>query len=235
MVLEATDLNTFYGLSHILFDVSLKAEKGETVCLLGRNGAGKTTTLRSIIGLTPPRTGSVKVHGRDVTGWSTHKISRLGVGFVPEDRRIFPQHTVLENLQVAERGPTTNGGHAWDTARVYRFFPKLETLQHRTGGSLSGGEQQMLTIARTLMGNPDVVLIDEPSEGLAPAIVDTLADQMMELKKEGVTILLSEQNFEFAMYLADRAYIIERGRIQWQGTPDELRAHDDVRQRYLAV
>ncbi|HEX7788100.1 MAG TPA: ABC transporter ATP-binding protein [Methylomirabilota bacterium] len=219
-----------YGLSRVLHGVSLTARAGEVVSLLGRNGAGKSTTLKSIVGLVEVTGGVVRFDGREITRRPTHEISRLGVGYVPEDRRIFGDLTVEENLTVGKKGDGV-----WTAARVYRFFPKLAELAGRRAGSLSGGEQQMLTVARTLMGNPRLLLLDEPSEGLAPVIVRALADQIVALKQEGLTILLSEQNLKFAARLADRAYIIEKGQIRFDGPMATLMADEELRRKYLTV
>ena len=219
-----------YGLSRVLHGVSLEARAGEVVSLLGRNGAGKSTTLKAIMSLVEITSGAVRFDGRDITRTPTHEISRLGVGYVPEDRRIFGDLTVQENLIVGEKG---SGG--WTTARVYAFFPKLGEMARRRAGSLSGGEQQMLTVARTLMGNPRVLLLDEPSEGLAPVVVRALGEQIAALKREGLTIVLSEQNLKFAARLADRAYIIERGLIRFGGAMADLLADEALRRAYLTV
>jgi branched-chain amino acid transport system ATP-binding protein len=216
----------------VLFGVSLEVGRGECVCLLGRNGVGKTTTMRSIIGLTPPRRGRVVWKGREVTGRPPYQIARAGIGFIPEDRRIFADLTVWENLNVASRGGR-NGG--WTVERVFSLFPKLRELVDRQGGFLSGGEQQMLTIARTLMGNPELLLLDEPSEGLAPLVVDHLKEQIARLKQDGLTILLAEQNVRFSLDLADRVYILEKGHIRFEGTAREVRDNDTIRQQYLAL
>jgi branched-chain amino acid transport system ATP-binding protein len=228
--LELEAVEAGYGPSRVLHGVSLTARAGEVVSLLGRNGAGKSTTLKAIVGLVAVTAGSVRFEGRDITRRPTHEISRLGVGYVPEDRRIFGDLTVAENLMVGAKGPG-----AWTTAQVYRFFPKLAELAGRRGGSLSGGEQQMLTVARTLMGNPRVLLLDEPSEGLAPVIVRALGEQIAALKREGLTILLSEQNLRFAARLADRAYIIEKGEIRFGGPMATLMEDEGLRRRYLTV
>jgi branched-chain amino acid transport system ATP-binding protein len=231
-VLVVEDIYTFYGLSQVLFGVSLEVGRGECVCLLGRNGVGKTTTMRSIIGLTPPRRGRVVWKGRDVAGRAPYQIARAGIGFIPEDRRIFADLTVWENLDVASRGGQ-NGG--WTVERVFDLFPKLRELVDRQGGFLSGGEQQMLTIARTLMGNPELLLLDEPSEGLAPLVVDHLKEQIARLKQDGLTILLAEQNVGFSLDLADRVYILEKGHIRFEGSAREVRDNDAIRQQYLAL
>ncbi len=233
MLLEVQAINTFYGLSHILFDVSLQVDRGEVVVLLGRNGAGKTTTMRSVMGLTPPKSGKVIFNGNDITGMAPYKVARLGIGFVPEDRRIFPDLTVKANLDVGVRKSKVRT--AWTIERIYQLFPRLKELANRRGGNLSGGEQQMLTIARTLMGSPDLILLDEPSEGLAPIIVKGLGDFIDLLKREGTTVLLSEQNVKFSLKHSDRAYIVDNGHIKYQGTITDLEQNDDVKKRYLAV
>ena len=229
-MLELQAVEGGYGLSRVLHGVTLRAAAGEVVSLLGRNGAGKSTTLKSIVGLVEVTAGHVRFDGRDITRRPTHEISRLGVGYVPEERRIFGDLTVAENLLVGEKGEGP-----WGAARVYEFFPKLGELAGRRAGSLSGGEQQMLTVARTLMGNPRVLLLDEPSEGLAPVIVRALGDQIAALKREGLTILLSEQNLKFAARLADRAYIIEKGQVRFDGSMAALMADEALRRKYLTV
>jgi branched-chain amino acid transport system ATP-binding protein len=234
MVLDVTGIHTYYGSSHVLQEVTLHVAEGEVVCLLGRNGAGKTTTLRTIMGLTPPRSGSVKVLGQEVAGWPPHGIARLGIGFVPEDRRVYPDLTVRENLRVVQRR-RGGAGSDWTVERVYELFPVLARLDGRKGGHLSGGEQQMLTIGRTLMTNPLLLLLDEPAEGLSPLVVQALAEQIRRLKREGMTILLSEQNLRFATHLSDRAYVIEKGAIRYEGTVEELRRNEAVMHRYLMV
>ena len=231
-ILAVKDLYTAYGLSQVLFGVSLEVRRGECVCLLGRNGVGKTTTMRSIIGLTPPSRGRVVWKGREITGRAPYRIARAGIGFIPEDRRIFADLTVWENLDVAAR---TSRAAAWTVERVCDLFPKLRELMTRQGGFLSGGEQQMLTIARTLMGNPELLLLDEPSEGLAPLVVEHLKQQIARLKADGLTILLAEQNVEFSLDLADRVYVLEKGHIRYQGTAREFRANDAIRHQYLAL
>ena len=233
-MLVVENVNTLYGKAHILFDVGLDVRAGEVVVLLGRNGAGKSTTLKSIIGLAPARSGSVRFAGRDIGRLQPHEIARLGLGYVPEDRRIFTDLSVLENLEVG-RQPARPGVATWNFERIGRLFPNLAQMPDRLGGRMSGGEQQMLTIARTLMGNPNCILLDEPSEGVAPVIVDQMAEAIRELKSQGVAILLSEQNLRFAQEVADRAYIIEKGRIRFSGTMAELDANDDVRAQYLAI
>jgi len=232
-LLEAHALHTAYGLSRVLFGVSIDVAAGECVCLLGRNGVGKSTTMRSIMGLTPPQSGRVVFRGVDITGWAPYRVARAGIGFVPEDRRIFADLTVWENLDVARRTARGNGGFTLE--RVFDLFPKLRELTSRQGGHLSGGEQQMLTIARTLMGNPELLLLDEPSEGLAPIVVDHLRDQIARLKREGLTILLAEQNTEFSLELADRVYVLEKGSIRFSGPAARLRDDAALRQELLAL
>jgi branched-chain amino acid transport system ATP-binding protein len=224
------EVHAAYGLSRVLHGVSLGAEAGEVVSLLGRNGAGKSTTLKSIMGLVEVAGGSIRLGERDITRLPTHQIAALGIGYVPEDRRIFGDLTVEENLRVGEKG-----GGRWSTARVYEFFPRLAEMARRRGGSLSGGEQQMLTMARTLMGNPRLLLLDEPSEGLAPVVVKALGEHIAALKREGLTILLSEQNLKFAARLADRAYIIEKGQIRFEGPMQRLLSDESLRRAYLTV
>jgi branched-chain amino acid transport system ATP-binding protein len=229
-VLELSQVHAAYGLSRVLHGVSLTAEAGEVVSLLGRNGAGKSSTLKAVVGLIDVMGGDIRLDGRDLRGLPTHEISRLGVGWVPEDRRIFSDLTVEENLRVGAKGDGP-----WTTARVYALFPKLAELARRRAGSLSGGEQQMLTVARTLMGNPRIVLLDEPSEGLAPVVVRALGEQIAALKREGLAILLSEQNLRFAARLADRAYVIEKGEIRWEGPIARLMADEAVRRAHLSI
>jgi branched-chain amino acid transport system ATP-binding protein len=231
-ILAVEDIHTAYGLSRVLFGVSLRVAPGECVCLLGRNGVGKTTTMRSIMGLTPPTSGRVVWKGRDITREAPFRAAGLGIGFVPEDRRIFSDLTVWENLDVAERRTRPDG---FTTERVFDLFPALRQLRDRPGGFLSGGEQQMLTIARTLMGNPELLLLDEPSEGLAPLVVDHLQEQIGRLKADGLTILLAEQNVDFSLDLADRVYVLEKGHIRYEGTSREFRENASIRQQYLAL
>lgn len=236
MVLEVKGINTFYGLSHILFDVSLGIDQGETVCLLGRNGVGKTTSLRSIMGLTPPRSGSIKFQGQEIKGKQPFEICHLGVGFVPEDRIIFPDLTVRENLEIAvKKSQKGKNIESWTIEKVHRLFPILQERDKQWGGTLSGGEQQMLTIARTLMGNPRLLLLDEPSEGLAPLVVRAIGEQILALRKEGMTILLSEQNSSFALKVSERAYILEKGQVTWEGKTSELRENPEIMKTYLGV
>ena len=221
-LLELEDVHTAYGLSRVLFGISLHVNEGECVCLLGRNGVGKTTTLRSVMGLTPPNAGHVRFRSRDITGWAPYRIARAGIGFVPEDRRVFAELSVWENLEVAERAAARPGRFTIDG--VFRLFPVLRELRNRQGGLLSGGEQQMLTIARTLMGNPDVLLLDEPSEGLAPLVVKALLAQIGELKTQGLTILLAEQGVEFSLALADRVYVLEKVAVRCTGAAATLKS-----------
>jgi branched-chain amino acid transport system ATP-binding protein len=233
-MLAIAGLNTFYGRAHILFDVSLDANAGEVVVLLGRNGAGKSTTLKSVIGLVRPASGRIVFDGSEIAGEAPFRIARRGLGYVPEDRRIFTDLTVAENLEVGRR-TTRNDVHGWTEERIFRLFPVLGRMRDRPGGRMSGGEQQMLTIARTLMGNPRLVLLDEPSEGLAPVIVDQLAATIVELKRSGLAILLCEQNLHFAALVADRAYIIEKGAIRHEARMDALLADEPTRRAYLSV
>ena len=233
-VLEARDLHTYYGGAHILADLSFVLNDGEVVVLLGRNGAGKTTTLKSVMGLVPMRAGRVMLEGADITGREPHVIARAGMGYVPEDRRIFGDLTVMENLEVG-RQPERAGTPAWTPERLFGMFPNLAEMRTRPAGRMSGGEQQMLTVARTLMGNPKVLLLDEPSEGLAPVIVDQMAATIQALKAEGLSILLSEQNLHFATAVSDRAHIVEKGRIRYEGGMDALAADAEVRNTYLTV
>jgi branched-chain amino acid transport system ATP-binding protein len=232
-LLEVHDIHTAYGLSRVLFGVSLQIAAGECVCLLGRNGVGKTTTIRSIMGLTRPTSGRVVWKGQDIAGWPPHRIARAGIGFVPEDRRVFAELSVWENLDVAQRACERSG--PWTVARVYEVFPKLQELAKRQAGFLSGGEQQMLTIGRTLMCNPELLLLDEPSEGLAPMVVDRLLEQVAALKDQGLTILLAEQGVEFSLRIADRVYVLEKGAVRHSGPAAELREDEALRQRLLAL
>jgi branched-chain amino acid transport system ATP-binding protein len=231
-MLELRGVHAYYGRSHVLYGVTLTARQGEVVSLLGRNGAGKSTTLKALMGLVRVTDGDILFGGAPIRRRPTHEISRLGIGFVPEDRRIFSDLTVLENLRVGER---RDGWTAWTVERVFGLFPRLGALADHRGGSLSGGEQQMLTIARTLMTGPRLLLLDEPSEGLAPVVVRTLADSIALLKREGLTILLSEQNLKFARRVADRAYIVEKGQIKFEGAFAELDADEPTRRAYLSV
>ena len=232
-MLEVEGIHTFYGLSHILFGVSLRVEPGEVVCLLGRNGAGKTTTMKSIMGLTPPERGSIRFRDEEITGMQPYLLARKGISYVPDDRRIFADLTVRENLEIAARKAV--GTEGWDMERIYELFPALKDIESRKGGCLSGGEQKMLAIARALMGNPELLLLDEPTEGLAPVLVYALEDQIKKLKKVGLTVLLAEQNVRSALRLSDHGYIIDNGQIRYQGSVGELRENEEVRKKYLLV
>lgn len=234
MILVVNHIYTAYGLSQVLFGVSLEVDMGEIVSLLGRNGVGKTTTLRSIMGLTPPSSGSIQWKGEEIVGKPPYEIARLGIGFVPEDRRIFSDLTVWENLDVAIK-PHPKKGNAWTIERIFELFPALKPIQNRRGGFLSGGEQQMLTIARTLMGNPELLLLDEPSEGLAPLVVKQLGEQIQKLKHEEMTILLCEQNARFSLDLSDRLYILEKGEIRYQGKVADFRKDEEAYKTYLVL
>jgi branched-chain amino acid transport system ATP-binding protein len=233
-MLSVSGLAADYGRAHILEDVALEVAAGEVVVLLGRNGAGKSTTMKAIMGLVPPSAGRIEFAGAGIAGRPPFEIARLGLGYVPEERRIFTELTVLENLEVGRR-PAPPGFEPWTPARLFALFPSLGRMQDRPGGRMSGGEQQMLTIARTLMGNPQLILLDEPSEGLAPVVVERMAEAIGALKASGLGILLSEQNLHFARGVSDRATIIEKGRIRWSGTIPELLAADGVREQYLSV
>ncbi|MBN8978535.1 MAG: ABC transporter ATP-binding protein [Rhizobiales bacterium] len=234
MKLSVSALNSYYGPAHILFDVDLEVGAGEVVALLGRNGAGKSTTFRSLVGLVAHREGRITFEGHDISKAPTHAIGRAGLGYVPEERRIFTDLTVEENLEVG-RQPARAGAPQWSREKLFTLFPNLAEMRHRAGGRMSGGEQQMLTIARTLMGNPSLVLLDEPSEGLSPKIVEQMAYAILTMKKEGLSILLSEQNLHFARLISDRSYIIERGRICFSGTMADLDARPDIRDAHLAM
>jgi branched-chain amino acid transport system ATP-binding protein len=233
-MLEVQNLDSYYGRAHVLQSVSFTLARGEVMVLLGRNGAGKSTTMKSLIGLVRPRGGSIVFQGRNIAGWEPHRIARLGMGYVPEERRIFSDLTVRENLEVGRRPPRENLP-PWTEERLFALFPNLGRMRDRPGGRMSGGEQQMLTIARTLMGNPSLILLDEPSEGLSPLIVEQMAEAVRALKAAGVTVLLAEQNFHFAAHVADRAAVIETGRIVWSGTMAALLADETVRAAHLQV
>ncbi len=233
-MLEVQQLCAWYGKAQILFDVSLRVGAGECVALMGRNGAGKSTTMKALMGLLAQRSGRVSFEGREVSRLASHSISRLGLGWVPEDRRIFTDLSVRENLEVGRQPPRT-GAPAWTIEKLTDLFPNLATMLERPGGRTSGGEQQMLTIARTLMGNPRLILLDEPSEGVAPLIVEQLARMMVSLKARGLSILLSEQNIHFARLVSDRAVVLEKGQVQFTGTMQELMANDTVQRTYLSV
>ena len=233
-MLEVSRVNSAYGRAHILYDLSLSAERGEVVVLLGRNGAGKSTTLKTLIGLVRPLAGEIRFGGRRIEQLEPYRIARLGLGYVPEDRRIFTDLSVMENLEVGRQAPRA-GAPRWTPEKLFQLFPNLAGMRERPGAHMSGGEQQMLTIARTLMGNPAAILLDEPSEGLAPVIVEQMVKTILELKQEGLCVLLSEQNLHFANLVADRAYIIEKGHIRYQGTMAELAADEQIRAAYLSV
>jgi branched-chain amino acid transport system ATP-binding protein len=235
MLLEIKDLDTFYEQSHILQRVSLEIERGEIVCLLGRNGVGKTTTLKSIIGWVKPRSGQVLFKGEDIVRLPPYIIARMGIGYVPEDRRIFPTLTLRENLLMGIKPNDKRNGDRWTIEKVYKYFPALEARDRQKGGHLSGGEQQMLTIARTLMGNPELLLIDEPTEGLAPKIVETVEQIIQDIHRHGISILLVEQNVNVALRLAERIYVISKGSIVFRGTCKEFKEAQEVWKRYLEV
>lgn len=233
-MLSLVDINSYYGKAHILSDLSFDISAGEVVALLGRNGAGKTTTMKSIMQLVRPRQGSVRFLDAEITRWAPHRVAKAGLGYVPEERRIFTDLTILENLEVG-RQPSRAGVPEWTHEMLFELFPNLAERRHNRGKALSGGEQQMLTIARTLMGNPKLLLLDEPSEGIAPVIVEQMAETIQRLKREGLTVLLSEQNLHFAKLVADRAVIIEGGTTRFEGTFEELEASPDIRDAYLSV
>jgi branched-chain amino acid transport system ATP-binding protein len=232
-MLEVEQIHTFYGLSHILFGVSLSIEAGKVVCLLGRNGAGKSTTLKSIIGITPPKRGSIRFKDAEIAGKQPFMLVRMGIGYVPDDRRIFADLTVEDNLEIAERKAGDVQG--WDKDRIYGIFPVLKSIASRSGGCLSGGEQKMLAIARALMGNPEILLLDEPTEGLAPLLVRAIEKQVSVLKTTGLTVLLAEQNVRTTLTLSDYGYIIDNGTIRYHGTVEELKENEDIRKKYLLI
>ena len=231
-MLEVKEIHTYYGTSHILFGISFNVKEGEAVCLLGRNGAGKTTTFRSIIGLTPPKKGSIKFRDKEIIGKPPYRIAKMGIGFVPDTRRIFPDLTVRQNIMVARREKEKA---VWNLETIYALFPKLRELDTHMGTQLSGGEQQMLTVARTLMTNPELLLLDEPGEGLAPLVIQAMKEQLGEIKKLGITMLICEHNVGLATALSDRGYVIDKGTIRYQGTIEDLRKNEDVRKKYLMV
>ena len=239
LLLTVRGLRAWYAAAQILFDVNLEVRRGEVVALMGRNGAGKSTTLKALMGLVPRREGGLSFMGHDLSRADPHRCARLGMGFVPEDRRIFTDLTVMENLEVGRqpprRWPDGVAAPEWTPEKLFKLFPNLGEMPQRPGGRMSGGEQQMLTVARTLMGNPFLVLLDEPSEGVAPVIVEQMAQTILELKSQGVSILLSEQNLQFAQLVSDRAYVLERGQIHYAASMDELTANDAVRRAYLSV
>ncbi|WP_439596393.1 ABC transporter ATP-binding protein [Falsiroseomonas sp.] len=233
-VLEVSGVTAGYGPAEVLFGVDLTLERGEVAALMGRNGAGKSTTMKAVMGMLPPRAGQVRFAGQDITGWPPFRIARAGLGYVPEDRRIFTDLTVAENLEVGRRA-AQGGRAAWTAERLYEIFPNLAEMRGRRAAAMSGGEQQMLTIARTLMGNPEAVLLDEPSEGLAPVIVELMAEAVLRMKAQGLAVLLSEQNLDFAAAVSDRAYVIEKGGIRFAGSMAALEADEQIRITYLTV
>lgn len=230
-MLKLDKIHTYYGVSHILTGISLEVNEGEVVCLLGRNGAGKSTTMRSIMGLTPPRKGSIHFKGKPITGVKPYQIARAGIGYVPDDRRVYADLTVRDNLEIIkiDRGQAST----WNIDNVFEIFPVLKQIESRKAGFLSGGEQQMLTIARALMTNPELLLLDEPTEGLAPLVVKVLEEQIAAVKDKGITVLLAEQNQQVALRLSDRGYIIDNGAIQYEGTIEALKKDEDIRKKYL--
>ncbi|MDD0840330.1 ABC transporter ATP-binding protein [Curvibacter sp. HBC61] len=238
-LLQAKGLAAWYGAAQILYDVDLEVRRGEVVALMGRNGAGKSTTLKALMGMLAKRRGQITFMGHDLSRSEPHTAARLGLGFVPEDRRIFTDLSVTENLAVGRqpprRWPDGSAAPEWTPERLFKLFPNLGEMQQRPGGRMSGGEQQMLTVARTLMGNPYLVLLDEPSEGVAPVIVEQMAHMILELKSQGVSILLSEQNMHFAELVSDRAYVLEKGQIRYQASMAELAENEAVRRAYLSV
>jgi branched-chain amino acid transport system ATP-binding protein len=233
-IIEVDAIDVYYGTSQILFGVSISVTEGQTMALLGRNGAGKSTTLKAIAGIAPPSRGAVRVLGRQLQGRKPHVIARAGLGYVPEDRQIFPEHTVEDNLIIAAK-KGSEGQDYWNVARIYEMFPLLVPLKERMAGNLSGGEQQMLTIARTLMGNPTGLLLDEPSEGLAPVIVERIAELLRKLRDMGVTVLLAEQNMHFCLGIASHATVIDKGQIVYRDTIEALRSNEAIKSRYLAL
>jgi branched-chain amino acid transport system ATP-binding protein len=233
-LLKVSGLDAFYGRAQILFDVGLEVGRGEVVALMGRNGAGKSTTMKAVMGLLARKRGAITFRGKEVGALQPYRIARMGMGFVPEDRRVFGDLSVMENLDTG-RQPPREDAPSWTPGKLFRLFPNLGEMPHRPGSQMSGGEQQMLTVSRTLMGNPYLVLLDEPSEGVAPIIVEQMANMILELKREGLSILLSEQNLHFAELVSDRAYVLERGQIRFSGTIEELARDDAVRRAYLSV
>lgn len=234
VMLHVASLNAFYGRAHILFDVGLQVRRGEVVALMGRNGAGKSTTMKALMGLLDHVRGVVRFRGQNIAGAKAHRIAQLGMGYVPEDRRIFTDLTVLQNLQVG-RQPARADTVTWTPEKLFALFPNLGAMPMRPGGQMSGGEQQMLTVARTLMGNPYLVLLDEPSEGVAPLIVEQMAEMILHLKQAGMAVLLSEQNLHFAALVSDRAYVLENGHVRYQGSMQDLVADEDMRRAYLSL
>ena len=235
MILEVKEVHTFYGTSHILFGVSLSVDRGQIGCLVGRNGAGKATPMRSIMGLTPPHSGTIQFKGEEMKGRPPYYIAQKGMGYVPDNRLIFPDLTVRQNLEIAIKVPKGVQRESWTVDQIYELFPPLKKLDNHLGGYLSGGEQQMLTVGRTLMGNPELILLDEPVEGLAPMVVRDLGEQILKLKGMGETILFSEQNIKFATMIAEKAYVIDKGKIRYEGSIEELQANEEVRKKYLMI
>jgi branched-chain amino acid transport system ATP-binding protein len=233
-LLEVDRLCAGYGRAQILFDVGLQVGAGEAVALLGRNGAGKSTTLKTIMGLIEPTSGTVRFSGHDITGWPSHRIARLGLGWVPEDRRIFTDLTVLQNLEVGRQAARGQSA-PWTVQRLFELFPNLAAMPDRPGASMSGGEQQMLTVARTLMGNPQLVLFDEPSEGVAPVIVEQMARSINEMKRQGLAVLVCEQNLEFVAAICDRACVLEKGQVRFDGSMADLQADAGIRRELLGI
>jgi len=238
-MLAVENLNAWYGAARILYELTFEVGRGEVVALMGRNGAGKSTTMKAVMGLVDERDGRVRFNGEDISRLRPYEIARRGLGFTPEDRRIFSDLTVMENLDVGRQAPRAmadgTAAPAWTPERLFALFPNLAEMPDRLGGRMSGGEQQMLTVARTLMGNPLLVLLDEPSEGVAPLIVEKMANTIVELKKQGLSVLLSEQNIHFARLVSDRVYVLEKGQIRWQGAMAQLVDNLDVQRTYLTV
>ncbi len=238
-LLAVKDLSAWYGAARILFNISLEVRRGEVVALMGRNGAGKSTTLKAIMGLEARRTGQLTFMGSDISHCAPHEAASRGLGYVPEDRRIFTDLTVLQNMEVGRqaprRWPDGTAAPCWTPAGLFDLFPNLGEMPHRPGGLMSGGEQQMLAVSRTLMGNPYLILLDEPSEGVAPIIVEQMASMILSLKEQGVSILLSEQNMRFAELVSDRAYILDRGEVRFSGTMDALAADEEIRRAHLSL
>ena len=239
VLLDAHGITAWYGAAQVLYDINLEVRRGEVVALMGRNGAGKSTTFKSLMGLMDRRKGTVRFMEHDISTRQPYQIAALGMGFVPEDRRVFVDLTVTENLEVGRQPPRNwpdgTAAPAWKPEDLYALFPNLGEMRSRLGGRMSGGEQQMLTVSRTLMGNPFLVLLDEPSEGVAPVIVEQMAHMILELKARGVSILLSEQNLHFAELVSDRAYVLEKGQIRFEGTMEELSRSETIRRSYLSV
>ncbi|MGF7187762.1 branched-chain amino acid transport system ATP-binding protein [Robbsia andropogonis] len=233
-MLRVRNLNAAYGRAQVLYDISLEVRRGEVVALMGRNGAGKSTTMKALMGMLPTRTGDITFRGQSINDWAPYRIARLGMGFVPEDRRVFGDLSVLDNLDMG-RQPRRADAPYWTPEKLFALFPNLGEMPHRPGSRMSGGEQQMLTVSRTLMGNPYLVLLDEPSEGVAPVIVEQMANMILELKREGLSILLSEQNMHFAELVSDRAYVLEKGQVRFSGSIDALAQDEAVQRAYLSV